>query len=158
MARPLRIEYPGAIYHITSRGNNKSPIFKDDHDRESFLNTVRHVNKRYNWLCHAYCLMDNHYHLIIETPDGNLSQGMRQLNKIKNPFILCQPSKSDAMSFFRALYAEGRCFRSLLMPAHSSSKPYRFLKRCLNLRYSSNVLAVSLVITADLMFPMFRVI
>jgi len=82
MARPLRIEYPGAIYHITSRGNNKSPIFKDDHDRESFLNTVRHVNKRYNWLCHAYCLMDNHYHLIIETPDGNLSQGMRQLNGV----------------------------------------------------------------------------
>lgn len=82
MARPLRIEYPGAIYHITSRGNNKAPIFKDDHDRESFLNTVRHVNKRYNWLCHAYCLMDNHYHLIIETPDGNLSKGMRQLNGV----------------------------------------------------------------------------
>ncbi|HAG50262.1 MAG TPA: addiction module toxin RelE [Deltaproteobacteria bacterium] len=82
MSRPLRIEYPGAIYHITSRGNNKAPIFKDDHDRESFLNTVRHVNKRYNWLCHAYCLMDNHYHLIIETPDGNLSQGMRQLNGV----------------------------------------------------------------------------
>ncbi len=54
----------------------------DDHDRESFLNTLQQVNKRYNWLCHAYCLMTNHYHLLIETPDGNLSLGMRQLNGV----------------------------------------------------------------------------
>lgn len=80
MARPLRIEYPGAVYHITSRGNEKKAIFEDDNDREEFLKTLVHVNKRYNWLCHAYCLMDNHYHLLIETPNGNLSIGMRQLN------------------------------------------------------------------------------
>lgn len=82
MTRPLRIEYPGAVYHITSRGNEKKPVFKDDQDRENFLNTLQHVNKRYNWLCHAYCLMTNHYHLLIETPDGNLSLGMRQLNGV----------------------------------------------------------------------------
>jgi len=82
MARPLRIEYPGAVYHVTSRGNEKKPVFKDDHDRESFLNALRHVNKRYNWICHAYCLMTNHYHLLIETPDANLSIGMRQLNGV----------------------------------------------------------------------------
>ena len=82
MARPLRIEYPGAVYHITSRGNEKKPIFKDDSDRESFLSTLHRVNKRYNWICHAYCLMDNHYHLLIETPDGNLALGMRQLNGV----------------------------------------------------------------------------
>jgi REP element-mobilizing transposase RayT len=82
MSRPLRIEYPGAIYHITSRGNEKRPVFKGDHDRANFLNTLRHVNKRYNWICHAYCLMTNHYHLLIETPDGNLSIGMRQLNGV----------------------------------------------------------------------------
>ncbi len=82
MARPLRIEYPGAVYHITSRGNEKKAVFKDDEDRESFLRILTHVNKRYHWLCHAYCLMDNHYHLLVETPDGNLSLGMRQLNGV----------------------------------------------------------------------------
>jgi REP element-mobilizing transposase RayT len=82
MARPLRIEYPGAVYHITSRGNDKKAVFQDDQDRELFLNILAQVNKRYHWLCHAYCLMDNHYHLLIETPDGNLSQGMRQLNGV----------------------------------------------------------------------------
>lgn len=82
MARPLRIEYEGALYHITSRGNEKKPIFKDDTDRNIFLDTLHKVNKRYNWICHAYCLMDNHYHFVIETPDGNLSKGMRQLNGV----------------------------------------------------------------------------
>ena len=82
MARPLRIEYPGAVYHITSRGNEKKAVFKDDSDRAVFLKTLAQVNKRYNWICHAYCLMDNHYHLLIETPYGNLSVGMRQLNGV----------------------------------------------------------------------------
>ena len=82
MTRPLRIEYPGAVYHVTSRGNEKKAVFKDDLDRENFLNTLQQVNKRYNWLCHAYCLMTNHYHLLIETPDANLSLGMRQLNGV----------------------------------------------------------------------------
>jgi len=82
MARPLRIEYPGAIYHITSRGNARQPIFRDDKDREVLLEILGVVVVRYNWLCHAYCLMNNHYHLLIETPEGNLSQGMRQLNGI----------------------------------------------------------------------------
>ena len=82
MARPLRIEYPGAVYHITGRGNERKAIFKDDHDRKAFLSTLQHANNRYNWTCHSYCLMNNHYHLLIETPDGNLSIGMRQLNGI----------------------------------------------------------------------------
>src|SRR5512147_3044024 len=82
MSRPLRIEYAGAVYHITSRGNEKKAVFKSDQDRINFLNTLQHVNKRYNWICHAYCLMSNHYHLLIETPDGNLALGMRQLNGV----------------------------------------------------------------------------
>ena len=82
MARPLRIEYDGAVYHITSRGNARKPIYKEDEDRRVFLEVLHRVNTRYNWLCHAYCLMNNHYHLIIETPDGNLSHGMRQLNGV----------------------------------------------------------------------------
>lgn len=82
MARPLRIEYPGAVYHITSRGNERKSVFKDELDREAFLKVLTQVNKRYHWFCHAYCLMDNHYHILIETPDGNLSIGMRQLNGV----------------------------------------------------------------------------
>ena len=82
MARPLRIEYPFAVYHVTSRGNEKKPIFKYDSDRELFLNILDQTVKRHHWLCHAYCLMDNHYHLLIETPDANLSIGMRQVNGI----------------------------------------------------------------------------
>jgi REP-associated tyrosine transposase len=82
MARPMRIEYDGALYHVTSRGNERRPIFRDDEDRVAFLDTLLKVDERFNWICHAYCLMNNHYHLIIETPDGNLSQGMRQLNGV----------------------------------------------------------------------------
>jgi REP element-mobilizing transposase RayT len=82
MARPLRIEYDGALYHVTSRGNDRKAIFKDDSDRELFLNTLARVTERFHWICHGYCLMNNHYHLVIETPDGNLSKGMRQLNGV----------------------------------------------------------------------------
>jgi REP element-mobilizing transposase RayT len=82
MARPLRIEYEGAVYHVTSRGNARSDIYLDDHDREMFLEVLAHVVERFGWRCHAYCLMDNHYHLMIETPKANLSQGMRQLNGV----------------------------------------------------------------------------
>ena len=82
MARPLRIEYPGALYHVTSRGNAKATIFADDIDCKTFLRILGFVLKRFNWFCHAYCLMGDHYHLLVETPDANLSQGMRQLNGI----------------------------------------------------------------------------
>lgn len=82
MARPIRIEFPGAVYHVTSRGNAREPIFIDDSDREDFLSILASVVRRYNWLCHAYCLMNNHYHLVIETVEGNLSRGMRQLNGV----------------------------------------------------------------------------
>ena len=82
MIRPLRIEYPGAIYHITSRGNARERIFLEDADRLIFLEILGSVVKKYNWLCHAYCLMDNYYHALIETPDPNLSLGMRQLNGV----------------------------------------------------------------------------
>ena len=82
MSRPLRIEYDGALYHVTSRGNEKKPISRDETDRNIFLDILSSVNKRYSWFCHAYCLMNNHYHIVIETPDGNLSKGMRQLNGV----------------------------------------------------------------------------
>jgi REP element-mobilizing transposase RayT len=80
MARPLRIEFPGAVYHVTSRGNARATIYADDDDRTTFLALLTRVVQRYHWLCHAYGLTDNHYHLVLETPEGNLSQGMRQVN------------------------------------------------------------------------------
>ena len=82
MARPLRIEYPGALYHVTSRGDRQEAIFDDDQDRTGFLNIVGEVVLQFRWCCHAYCLMGNHYHLMIETRQGNLTKGMRQLNGV----------------------------------------------------------------------------
>ncbi len=82
MARPLRLEFPGAIYHLTGRGNARQKIFFTDADRELFLDTLAGVVSRYGWICHAYCLMANHYHLLVETPKANLSLGMRQLNGV----------------------------------------------------------------------------
>ena len=80
MARPLRLEFEGALYHVTSRGDRREDIYETDEDRLAFLNLLGAVCDRCNWVCHAYCLMGNHYHILIETPDANLSRGMRQLN------------------------------------------------------------------------------
>ncbi|MDY0292343.1 MAG: transposase [Desulfuromonadaceae bacterium] len=70
------------MYHVTARGNRQEALFVSDDDREAFLKLLGKVITRYNWICHAYCLMDNHYHLLIETPDANLSAEMRQLNGV----------------------------------------------------------------------------
>ena len=80
MARPLRIEFADALYHVTARGNGRGEIFVDDEDRQRFLSALAATVTRLGWLCHAYCLMDKHYHLLIETPTASLSQGMRQIN------------------------------------------------------------------------------
>jgi len=82
MVRPLRIEYPGAVYHVTCRGNARERIFLSDADRELFLQVLTQVVERFNWLCHAYCLMTNHYHLLVETVGPTLPRGMRQLNGV----------------------------------------------------------------------------
>ena len=82
MARPIRLEFAGAIYHVTSRGDRREDIYDSDADRERFIKTLGDVCQRFNWVCHAYCLMSNHYHLLIETPDAYLSKGMRQLNGV----------------------------------------------------------------------------
>lgn len=80
MARPLRLEYAGALYHVTSRGDRREDIYLDDGDRNRWLEVLENVCHRFNWVVHAYCQMSNHYHLLVETVDGNLSRGMRQLN------------------------------------------------------------------------------
>ncbi|MFQ5469391.1 MAG: transposase [Gammaproteobacteria bacterium] len=80
MARPLRIEFPGAIYHVTSRGDRQEAIYHDNIDHQRWLLKLEKVCLRFNWVVYAYCQMRNHYHLLVETVDGNLSRGMRQLN------------------------------------------------------------------------------
>ncbi len=82
MARPLRLELAGALYHVTSRGDGGDDIFLTDEDRLAWLETFAEVCKRFDWVCHAYCLMTNHYHVVLETPQANLSKGMRQLNGV----------------------------------------------------------------------------
>lgn len=80
MARQLRIEYEGAFYHITSRGNQRERIFWDDKDREEFKRILKRTKERYGYLLHAYVLMDNHYHLLMETPHANIKQAMQNIN------------------------------------------------------------------------------
>jgi REP element-mobilizing transposase RayT len=82
MSRPLRIEFAGAIYHVTSRGDRREDIYRDEEDRRIWLDVMAEVCLRFNWRCHAWCQMDNHYHILVETIEGNLSQGMRQLNGV----------------------------------------------------------------------------
>ena len=82
MARPLRIEYPGALYHVISRGDRREAIYEDVVDRRLFLDLLGQVVEDFKWLCSSYCLMTNHYHLVIQTLEPNLSRGMRQLNGV----------------------------------------------------------------------------
>ena len=76
MARKTRIEYPGAIYHVLDRGDRREAIYGNDDDRRAFLSTLGEACERTGWRIHAYVLMSNHYHLMLETPEANLCRGM----------------------------------------------------------------------------------
>ncbi len=82
MTRPLRLEFAGALYHLTACGDRQEPIFEDDQDRLVFLDLLAKEVLQQGWLLYAFCLMDNHYHLLLETPEPNLVQGMRRLNGV----------------------------------------------------------------------------
>ncbi|MEW6416420.1 MAG: transposase [Pseudomonadota bacterium] len=82
MSRPLRLELAGGLYHVTARGDGREEIYLGEADRLAWLDVFGQVCKRFNWVCHAWCQMSNHYHLLIETPEANLAQGMRQLNGV----------------------------------------------------------------------------
>jgi len=82
MSRPLRIQYPGAWYHVINRGRRREEIFKDKSDFESFIDLLEELNEVYNVKTAAYCLMSNHYHILIQTLDGNISRAMRHLNGV----------------------------------------------------------------------------
>jgi putative transposase len=89
MSRPLRLELAGALYHITSRGDGQEPIYLDDRDRTVFLAILAHTCERYGWICHSYCLMTNHYHLLVVTRTANLARGMRHLNGVYTKRLNC---------------------------------------------------------------------
>ena len=79
MARKLRVEYPGAVYHVMNRGDRREPIFRDDEDRQRFISTLGEACAKTGWHVHALCLMPNHFHLVVETPRANLVAGMKWL-------------------------------------------------------------------------------
>lgn len=118
MARPLRIEYEGALHYVASRGKNaetRAPssleIYLDDVDRNRFLEILADTVERFGWSCHAYCLMDNHYHLLIETPEPNLSRGMKHLNGVYTQWFNRQHSRSGPL-------VQGR-FKSIIVEKES---------------------------------------
>jgi len=80
MGRPLRIDEAGAIAHVTARGNNRARIFDGDGEKELLLSLLERAVSRFGWICHAYCVMSTHYHLLLQTPEANLSAGMHWLN------------------------------------------------------------------------------
>ena len=82
MSRPIRLDYSGALHHVAVRGNRRQDIFLDSDERELFYDVLKSVVEDYNWICHADCQMGNHYHLVVEVPEANLSVGMRQLNGV----------------------------------------------------------------------------
>src|SRR5213082_635326 len=79
MARPLRVQYPGAVYHVMARGNQGRDLFRDDQDRQRWLKALAEACQKTGWRVHAYVLMSNHYHLLVDAPEGNLVAGMKWL-------------------------------------------------------------------------------
>jgi REP element-mobilizing transposase RayT len=100
MARPLRLEYEGAVYHVTVRGNQRGIIFRDDDDRTWFILKLAESVKRYDVRLYLYCLMTNHVHLVLETPRGNLSQFMHRLQTAYTVFYNRKHRQSDFISSY----------------------------------------------------------
>jgi putative transposase len=94
MSRPLRISYPGAFYHVTSRGNESKNVFLSEQNRKRFLDYLESANEKYGAIIHCYCLMSNHYHLLLETPQANLSKVMHQINASYTTYFNTKRSRS----------------------------------------------------------------
>ena len=114
MARSLRIQYPHAFYHVTSRGNERNPVFLSQRDREKFLSYLESATERYGAIVHVYCLMDNHYHLLLETPFGNLSQIMHHINGAYTTYFNTKRSRSGHLF-------QGR-YKAILLDADEYAK------------------------------------
>ena len=119
MARQLRINYPGAFYHVTSRGNEQKAVFKSKRDREKFLEYLETATLRYDAVVHVYCLMDNHYHLLLETPSGNLPQIMRHINGAYTTYFNVPVAEREYKKFISSL--EGKEYESPLKEVFAST-------------------------------------
>ena len=116
MARSLRITYPGAYYHVTSRGNEQKEVFKSHKDRVKFLDYLDSATERYGAIIHAYCLMSNHYHLLLETPNGNLSQIMRHINGAYTTYFNIESKRAGHLfqGRFKAILIEADAYAAEL--------------------------------------------
>ena len=112
MARPLRIEYPHAWYHVMNRGAARRKIFKNDTQREYFLSLLGDTSRRFNADWHVYCLMDNHYHLMVHTPEGNLQRIMRHVNGVYTQFFNRQERRDGPLfrGRYKAILVDAECY------------------------------------------------
>ena len=122
MARPLRVEYAGAYYHVMNRGNARDKIFYGDRDRERFLQYLAISAQRFSIIIHAYCLMTNHYHLLVETPEPNLSAAIQWLNVSYATYLNKKRRRSGHLF-------QGR-FKSILVQA---DEWFKYLSRYIHL-------------------------
>ena len=104
MARPLRLELAGALYHVTSRGDGREDIYLSDEDRLAWLATLAHVCERFNWVCHAWRQMSNHYHLVVETPEANLSPKHERDEALALAYLSGQHTKAAIAGHFGVHY------------------------------------------------------
>jgi REP element-mobilizing transposase RayT len=147
LARPLRIEHPGALYHVTSLGDRQEAIFDDDHDRTAFLNVLSGVVRRFRWRCHAYCLMGNHYHLMIETPEANLTKGMRYLNGVFTQWSNRRHKRSGHLfqGRYKAILVD-RDFYFLELARYIVLNPVRVLPQLSLVAQGAFIMALSVVV------------
>jgi hypothetical protein len=106
----LRIEFARALYPVTARGDGREAIYLRDSDRQGWLQVMAQVCERFNRVVHAYCQMGNHYHLLVETPDGNLANGIRQLNGVYSGIHTCPPIGRIGDGRKPLSLSRGRCF------------------------------------------------
>lgn len=97
MALPLRIEYPGAVYHVMAHGNGFQWIYKSSDNIVTYMALLKEIKEKYNFLIHSFVMMRNHYHMLVETPDGNLSQGMKKLNRDFARFMNTEMSRKGSI-------------------------------------------------------------
>jgi len=140
MVRQLRVEFENAFYHITSRGNLRDKIFYDDADRERFLKILSRTKERYGFLLHAYALMDNHYHLLMETPKANLSQIMQNINTSYTVYINRKYQRSGHLlqgRFKGIIVDKDRYLVALSRYIHLNPVRAKLVKRPLNYPWTS---------------------
>ncbi len=140
MARPLRIEFPNACYFVTSRGNAGQRIFLNSDDGKLWLSAFESVCFRFGWICHAYCLMANHYHIVIETPEPNLSAGMRQLNGVYTQSFNRKNNRSGHLfmgRFNSVVFQKEKYLKPLIRDALTNPVRKGFVKNPIQWKWSS---------------------